>query len=326
MQSFNCRGRGAKNTERDKIYTTAKFNIQYSTLTCCGRVALCVHSTVRRVCVCRVQEGNCWFESIAQHDLISAAKSMIFSSIADSPAGFVDIVEYSSLEDGFNACIAQGTGLPFVVRKTIEFAESTSAAISSQLRKETSVTGYQNGKSIRQSGAIALESWQNSQCVCNIVDSVSNRGKWPLLPIYLSAIAESADVEDSVLLAYVLSPVSTCMGELHVDPPFGSNWQYLAEGKKIWYAIDSSHFSLVEYNKTLGELQRLEPPDLVNLSMKYKIFTAIIGCGDFISVPIYWPHAVFTVEISLGLSGYSATPEMIASAAAVRLDNGNNHL
>jgi hypothetical protein len=245
---------------------------------------------------------------------------MLSCSVIDPAVGFVEISEYHSLEDGFNACIAQGTGVPFVVRKTEEFAESTSAAIASQLRKETLVIGYNKGKSVHQSGASALESWRNSQSVCNIVDSVSNRGKWPLLPTYLSSIAESADVEDMVRLAYVLSPVSTCMGELHVDPPFGSNWQYLAEGKKIWYAIDNTHFSLVDYKNDMDELQRLEPPDLFELSKKYRIFTTVIGCGDFISVPIYWPHAVFTVESSLGLSGYSATPEMIISAAAARLE------
>jgi hypothetical protein len=41
------------------------------------------------------------------------------------------------------------------------------------------------------------------------------------------------------------------LGALHIDPPFGSNWQYLASGRKTWCCLSvdgAGAFSLDAYD------------------------------------------------------------------------------
>ena len=47
-----------------------------------------------------------------------------------------------------------------------------------------------------------------------------------------------------------------------------------------------------------------------------RVLTADIQAGDFLSFPVSWPHAVATLEASLGLSGYMAVPSKRARPAA----------
>ncbi len=74
----------------------------------------------------------------------------------------------------------------------------------------------------------------------NVVDSVSTRGL-SLLPAALAAWNQRCGdaFDHHVSLAYVLSPAKPgVFGTLHLDPPYGSNWQYLCCGLKTWATID----------------------------------------------------------------------------------------
>ena len=52
------------------------------------------------------------------------------------------------------------------------------------------------------------------------------------------------------------------------------------------------------------------------VALKACVLTAEISAGDFLSFPMSWPHAVATLEASLGLSGYGAVPTPRPAAAA----------
>ncbi len=137
----------------------------------------------------------------------------------------------------------------------------------------------------------------------NVVDSLSNRGYSRLLPLEIIDINTRSEVDETYWLAYVISPgkPDVC-GELHVDPAYGSGWQYLIEGVKRWFVIHDSTFDLKAYQSTADAAA---PPNMEALAEKYKVYSAVIEAGDWISCPENFPHAVVTLEKSLGLSGYS---------------------
>ena len=168
------------------------------------------------------------------------------------------IIAYPTLEEGYAACTLLGAH-PFVVRRnlesnsTCEFNErATVQAISSQIRVEREIKGYGENGSQSSSGREALAAWNNDELLFNVVDSASTRGN-SLLSHSLAEIGRNAGVDEDFLLAYVLSPVSLNgqAGELHIDPPYGSGWQYLAgDSSKTWFIIDGNdvNFSLTDYN------------------------------------------------------------------------------
>lgn len=49
-------------------------------------------------------------------------------------------------------------------------------------------------------------------------------------------------------------------------------------------------------------------PDMVAIASRHEVWTALLLAGDFISVPVRWPHAVCTSEASVGVSGYGVVP------------------
>lgn len=224
--------------------------------------------------------------------------------------------QFATLEAGYAACDAEGTAFPFVVRAANSFQSiaEINAALRSQLRKEQLVTGYAGGKTFQLPGRVALQQWEDNTLGFNIVDSSSTRGSIGLLPKALGDINRTRHVPESVWLAYVLSPSRPhACGELHIDPPFGSGWQYLATGSKVWYVLDGSSFSLAGHTASLDADQRLQPPCMSELAKSNTVFQVTIGAGDFVSCPMDWPHAVLTLEASLGLSGYTATPNLTVS-------------
>jgi hypothetical protein len=211
--------------------------------------------------------------------------------------------EFSTIAEGFSASLSAEFPFPFVVRNCSEFIVSgvSEQSIRSQIRLEKRLSGYSSHGEGTQylSGLAALEAYDASRLLINIVDSVSTRGNG-LLPCELKAINDRASVDESVSLAFVISPISQSQGELHIDPPFGSGWQYLCVGTKKWSVLDSSTFSLDKW-KAEGL-----PLNLLELALKFDMLEVTIGPGDFVSCPMSWPHSVWTHEASIGLSGYSA--------------------
>jgi hypothetical protein len=223
------------------------------------------------------------------------------------------IQEYASLEAGYDACNALGRGHAFVVRACGD-KFGLLASIRSQIRLEKSVYGTNYGTTVTKftSGKECLCAWDDNTLAFNVIDSVSTRGHSLLMPAYLAEIGRESGVSESMWLAYVVSAASSQCGELHVDPPFGSGWQYLAQGIKQWFIIDEQDpsFSLKSYNATSAAASG---PDMSTIAASMgsgRIYSAVISTGDFLSCPLDWPHAVFTREKSIGLSGYTATPEL----------------
>ena len=202
---------------------------------------------------------------------------------------------FATLQQGY-AANAGPVALPFVVRACGEFAEATCASVRSQFRLEQSVTGYAKGVTHAASGRDALAAWDALTLDFNIVDSASTRGHL-LLPAIFRENGGQECTMVSVRLAYCASPAApdTC-GDLHMDPPYGSNWQYLAVGDKTWYCIDpASLFSLTAYRAS-GPGSRPGPPDVVALAAEFPVHAITIGAGDFIAVPLHWAHAVLTTR------------------------------
>jgi hypothetical protein len=48
-------------------------------------------------------------------------------------------------------------------------------------------------------------------------------------------------VDELFWLAYVLT-LASVTSHLHVDPPYGSGWQYLTRGRKQWFVFDKAFF------------------------------------------------------------------------------------
>ncbi len=224
----------------------------------------------------------------------------------ENKMGTLPFATFATMEEGYAACAESGRGFPFVVRACAGFEATTEAAVRGQLGHERDIKGYtMSGGTQHLSGREALRKWDNSSLECNVVDSASTRGHTALLPAALAAISRDALVPESLWLAYVLSPedLINC-GALHIDPPYGSGWQYLARGRKHWYALDHAAFSLADYEAAHGCPP--PPPIMHTIISKHSVVDVVIGPGDFVSCPAGWPHAVATLEASIGLSGYTA--------------------
>jgi hypothetical protein len=169
----------------------------------------------------------------------------------DTPTpGFVPIREFASIQEGYDAVRAAAAPFPFIVRDTLEFRDITLANIRRQIKFEQQVYGYAkyDDSTMRLSGIEALSQFDNDVIGFSIVDSPASRGYSSLLPQPMPTLAASSGIPTTVWLAYVLSLPSASCGTLHTDPSFGSNWQWLAEGCKTWYALDDANFSLADYN------------------------------------------------------------------------------
>jgi hypothetical protein len=73
-----------------------------------------------------------------------------------------------------------------------------------------------------------------------------------------------------------------------------SNWQFIAQGRKTWYTVSPN--SSINYVSTFDVKKHdshNKAPDMNSLSMLHDVYNATIGAGDFISVPIFWPHVGF---------------------------------
>lgn len=146
-----------------------------------------------------------------------------------------------------------------------------------------------------QSGVQCLSDYDDESLSFNIVDSQSTRGFQDLLPKALQDLAIESGIDSDVWLSYVMSPVEVyplvSIGATHIDPPYGSGWQYISEGMKRWYIFDHSG--------ALGTI----------------VYSSVIYAGDFLSCPMTFNHCVKTIMKTIGLSGYSSSPILIANIA-----------
>lgn len=156
---------------------------------------------------------------------------------ADS--NFRPVAEFLTIQAGYDHCRLNNP-IPFVVRNCAEFLPATHDAICQQIRLEQSIRGYNDKGTHQLKGLEAFELWKHEQLDFNIVDSCSSRGSL-LLPETLRALNIANDVESAIWLAYVLT-ASAVQGKMHIDPPFGSGWQYLSCGTKCWTIIDRDFF------------------------------------------------------------------------------------
>jgi hypothetical protein len=132
----------------------------------------------------------------------------------------------------------------------------------------------------------------------NVVDAGATRSATALLSDAVASISGASTVDRENWCAYVVSLPQH--GALHCDPPYGSAWQYLASGKKVWCALAKT-FSLQSCEGATKE------PDMAGLSLLHACYRVVILPGDFVSVPMLWAHAVDTRTAAIGLSGYSAS-------------------
>ena len=82
----------------------------------------------------------------------------------------------------------------------------------------------------------------------------------------------------------------------------------------------STSFDLEVHNVTT--FQPGVPPDMKALSLLHDCYRVDIGPGDFVSVPIHWPHSINTTGASLGLSGYGAVPTSMLSPRQSGAESG----
>ena len=267
---------------------------------------------------------------------------------------YLPFAEFASLAEGFAAADATpGAAFPFVVRGGVDEWPSVDV-IRSDVRREASVKGYVGAAGrVAQTlaGARLLEAWDDESLLMNVVDAASTRSCTSLLCTTLrDRNARSDTVSSAMWLAYVVSPTSppnddrrdggdvVVIGDaednddddderriessLHVDPPHGSNWQYLACGTKVWFCLDAAAFSLVDYEQRAsdddgqGRRRRRRMPSLDELAREFGCYKTSISAGDFVSVPINWPHAVRTTVKSIGISGYTESPPAAAAKKA----------
>jgi len=219
--------------------------------------------------------------------------------------------EFPSITEGFSACELEGTeSLPFIVRGGEEGTWASLASIRKQLGRESSVKGYSvtgKGETIYMSGQDTMTCFDDETMTHNVVDAESTRSATALLSDDMTSISTESRVDRENWCAYVVSPTSHECGTLHCDPPHGSNWQYLASGEKVWYALNNNTFSLQSFEGST------KAPDMASLSLLHDCYRVVISSGDFISVPIHWAHAVDTRMAAIGLSGYSAIPTSMLS-------------
>lgn len=220
----------------------------------------------------------------------------------------IPLPEYDSIEAGFVVSNASKLGLPFVVRAAqLQSINGcifpTLINIRQQILKEKIVKGYESsGKVHNESGYQYLSDYDDDTLSFNIVDSQSTRGYSRLLPMSLQMLSSQSGIDSDVWLSYVISPVFaiyplTSIGSTHIDPPYGSGWQYISEGMKQWYIFD--HTSCI--NGTV-------------------VYSSTLYAGDFISCPMTLSHCVRTMIKTIGLSGYSSSPILLANI----LINKNN--
>jgi hypothetical protein len=176
-------------------------------------------------------------------------------------------------------------------------------------------------------GRAALASFDDDTLRCNVIDSECSRPA-ALMPAALAASPGTDAVRASLRLAYVLSPmpaVAGAFGDLHCDPPMGSGWQFIARGRKRWHCVDDAKVQGRDSAYSRAQCRRVAcPPDMAAVALTARVLTADIEAGDFLSFPVSWPHAVATLEASLGLSGYAAvpTPRVAPAAEAGAGDQG----
>jgi len=186
---------------------------------------------------------------------------MVEPSPSNLGCGFVSIREFATLQEAYAVVRSEEYPLPFVVRVanlSLEDSDlsvssgsdsttwSQTAQIRSQIKFERVVHGYDvDDITTKFTGREALRLWDENILPANIIDSGSTRGDGLLHPTMLD-LAQQSDVHNIYWLAYVLSLVTSCPGELHVDPPHGSNWQYLSKGEKTWYTL--SHTGSTPFN------------------------------------------------------------------------------
>jgi hypothetical protein len=244
--------------------------------------------------------------------MASAAPSIHTTCSKDEKKSFITFREFDTVTEGFCACELEGVeSLPFVVRaNSTGDSWSSLASIRKQLARESSVKGYLvsgNGETIYMSGQGTISCFDEGTMVHNVVDAESTRSATALLSSEIAFISSESRVDRENWCAYVVSPASLVCGSLHCDPPHGSNWQYLASGQKVWYALNNKTFSLQTFEGST------EAPDMASLSLLHDCYRCIIEAGDFVSVPIHWAHAVNTRLAAIGLSGYSAIPSSLLS-------------
>ena len=239
-------------------------------------------------------------------------------------AGCFPMREFATLALGYAACEAEACAFPFVVRACADFARCASeAAVRAQLRLEPEVRGYRDvggyTEHVVTTGSAALAGFDDATMAHNVIDAECRRPA-ELMPAALAATPGAQAVRAALRLAYVLSPVPAVHGEfgdLHQDPPMGSGWQYLSRGRKRWHCVDDA---AVEGRASAFSRQQCRqmgsPPDMAAVAARARVLTAEICAGDFLSFPVSWPHAVATLEASVGLSGYGAVPTPRPAAAA----------
>jgi hypothetical protein len=153
---------------------------------------------------------------------------------------FKCVKEFDTLLEGYNYCRENGP-IPFVVRNCLEFLSASSLQIEKQINLEASIHGYNECGTHKVSGKLAFDKWSTDTLDFNIVDSSSSRGT-VLLPLILRELNIANDIDVMLWLSYVLT-LARVQSKVHIDPPFGSGWQFLAEGSKEWTIIDQAFFS-----------------------------------------------------------------------------------
>ena len=227
--------------------------------------------------------------------------------------------ECASLAAGFAACEAEACPFPFVVRAPPEFCCASVADIRQALALEREVKGslphacgyaYETGEEALR----VFDTGRSDGTTMNVIDAECLRND-ALLPAVLRELG--ALVNHHLLLAYVLSPyASGDIGPMHVDPPMGSGWQWLAYGDKTWYVVDDTANLPPLYSRQACRKMN-DPPDMAAVALRARVLTCVLAAGDFISFPCGWSHAVSTESASLGLSGYGCIPTPRVVAAAV---------
>jgi len=255
---------------------------------------------------------------------MAAATIVTPSNVPNSSSRYIPFREFNTVTKGFEACEAEGQlAVPFVVRASAlalsginkgdvganKSSWPSLAKIRNQLGLEAYIEGYScvNSEKISLSGADTLIAHDNGTLNHNVIDSISTRSSTSLLSEQMINVNKSSRVDEQNWLAYVVSPVSNQIGALHCDPPFGSNWQFMAEGKKTWYAVSPKEFDIKLFDC------HGKAPDMKKISLLYDTYKVSIGPGDFVSVPIFWPHAIQTNIAAIGLSGYSLVPSALLS-------------
>ena len=244
---------------------------------------------------------------------VSASASVL---VAHTASGCFPMREFATLALGYAACEAEAVAFPFVVRACTDFAVCASeTAVRQQLRLEPEVRGYRDDggytEHVVTTGIAALASFDDQTLRHNVIDSECHRPA-SLMPAALAATPGADAVRASLRLAYVLSPVPAtrgAFGDLHQDPPMGSGWQYLSRGRKRWHCVDDTAVEGRAPAFSRHQCRQVAtPPDMGAVARTARVLTAEIAAGDFLSFPMSWPHAVATLEASLGLSGYGAVP------------------